>query len=157
MLNGDAGNDHLNGDLGDDNLIGGAGKDELSGGDGADILNGGSGKDVLTGGAGADIFRFDSFGKSNADNIKDFVSGVDQIQLDHTIFSALSAPGTNGGINPTDFVSGAHAFASNANEHIIFDTSTGNLLYDADGNGTQPVQLIAHVTGSVVASDIFIA
>mgnify|MGYP000445190962 CR=1 FL=1 len=49
------------------------------GGKGADILDGGAGRDVLVGGRGADVFMFSQAPK--ADKIKDFKSGVDQVDM----------------------------------------------------------------------------
>lgn len=85
-LYGYEGNDRLSGNQGDDKLYGGSGDDVLLGGIGNDLLLGGSGKDVLTGGAGSDIFVFGATGDSPAaatkrDQISDFVSGVDKINL----------------------------------------------------------------------------
>src|SRR3546814_9171761 len=58
---------------------GAGGADKLYGGDGPDHLIGGSGNDLLAGGAGADWFVFAS--GSGADEIIDFVSGADHIDL----------------------------------------------------------------------------
>ena len=68
---------------GDDTLIGNTGSDTLSGGGGADILNGGLGNDIMTGGAGADQFTFavGDFVGQMGDQITDFVSGEDTIEL----------------------------------------------------------------------------
>ena len=65
-------------------LIGSARRDELNGGAGDDVLIGGLGADGLFGGAGADIFRYEAPSHSTAsetDIIRDFVSGVDVIDL----------------------------------------------------------------------------
>ena len=58
-------------------LIGLDGNDALTGGKLGDLLDGGYGNDTLTGNSGRDIFRL-SRGK---DEIKDFKSGTDEIQI----------------------------------------------------------------------------
>ncbi|HEY8381563.1 MAG TPA: M10 family metallopeptidase [Microvirga sp.] len=65
-------------------LKGGAGNDVLHGEGGGDTLIGGVGRDTLAGGEGFDRFRFDTIGESfgrTSDTIKDFVRGVDRIDL----------------------------------------------------------------------------
>ena len=82
--------DQLSGGDGDDVLIGGgakdrlngdAGNDILSGGFGADRLFGGSGNDTLTGGDGGDTFRFEVSGGSDADQVVDFSSQDDRVEV----------------------------------------------------------------------------
>jgi Ca2+-binding RTX toxin-like protein len=133
---GGAGNDTLSGGAGADTLSGGAGNDKLAGGAGDDTIAGGLGADTLAGGAGADGFLFDvSLGQDNVDRIADFGAG-DQIVLDHTIFAALDV----GALAEAAFWAGTSA--QDANDRIIYDKATGNLYYDADGNGEVAAQLI---------------
>jgi Ca2+-binding RTX toxin-like protein len=82
------GADTLEGGDGDDWLYGdgrtsaatvAGGADKLYGGGGADHLIGGGGNDLLAGGAGADWFVFAP--GSGADEISDFTSGADHIDL----------------------------------------------------------------------------
>jgi serralysin len=83
-LTGTNGNNSLYGQGGNDTLNGRGGSDRLYGSDGNDKLIGGTGKDVLLGGAGADVFDFNSVKEtlsSARDTIKDFVRGVDDIDL----------------------------------------------------------------------------
>src|SRR6185369_10855944 len=44
--------------------------------------------------------------------------------------------------------------AHDATDRIIFNTSTGDLYYDADGTGSATAQRIAAVTGTLAATDI---
>ena len=138
-LKGDVGQDTLTGGGGDDTLIGGSGKDVLIGGKGKDTLKGGkgddtlvggTGNDTLTGGSSSDTFVFDSkLNKhSNVDKITDFQVNKDMIWLDASIFGAI---GTKLGKGEFHIGTKAH----DANDHIIYDKTTGNLYYDEDGKG----------------------
>jgi len=135
LLDGAAGNDTLKGQGGDDTLLGADGNDNLSGG---------LGRDVLAGGAGADHFVFDSAiaGGTNVDQIVDFVQGQDVIDLSAAIFAAVGAPGN---LAASAFVSEPGAVAHDANQHIVHDTNTGTLYYDADGSRAQPMVAFAQI------------
>lgn len=133
------------------------GGDILSGGDNNDTLNGDLGSDTLTGGLGADQFVFDSAlgidlatGLNNIDTITDFTVGIDHIMLEHAAFDALAALGIPGvAIDANNFFSGTdildtsgatgidiNGISLGVDDYIKYDTGTGNLFYDADGNGT---------------------
>ena len=65
-------------------LIGGSLADPIVGNGGNDILIGGTGADAISGGAGADLFVYQSRADSvqgSLDNLYDFESGVDRIDL----------------------------------------------------------------------------
>jgi Ca2+-binding RTX toxin-like protein len=129
-LSGAAGMDTLLGGGGNDLLEGGKQKDRLDGGDKADTLNGGESNDVLTGGVGADSFLFDTALAKNVDKITDFNVAQDTILLDNAVFQALGGTGNLAGAN---FVVGPAA--ADGNDFIIYDSASGVLFYDADGNG----------------------
>jgi Ca2+-binding RTX toxin-like protein len=149
--------DILNGGDNDDFLIGGANNDTLNGGNGNDYLRGGAGNDTLNGGAGADLFVFNLApnSTSNHDTIQDFdASGVDKILLEDTVFTAIGPT-----LDATEFRASAGGNAADANDFILFDTTTGNLYYDADGNGAGTKLLIATLTvttGTFDPGDIII-
>ena len=118
----------------------------MNGGAGNDILVGGSDSDSMTGGTGSDIFFFKTtLGPANVDLVNDFTSTVDHLHLDNTIFTALV---TEGALSVDAFVSGAGAVATTAEQHIIYDTSTSNLYYDADGSGAGAAIQFATLSGS---------
>jgi Ca2+-binding RTX toxin-like protein len=124
----------LTGNDGDNVLKGQGGKDTLAGGTGDDVLDGGAGKDRLGGGGGADTFHFSSAidGAPNVDTINGFVSGTDRLRLDNDVFLGLLA----GDLAPGRFVAGPGlASGQDANDRIVYDTTTGRLYYDSDGNG----------------------
>jgi serralysin len=141
-LNGGAGNDSGDGGFGNDILSGGRGDDTLSGGFGADTLNGGRGNDSLTGGVGGSIDTFvfsNALTAGNVDDIEDFSSPFDQIALDDAVFTGLGL----GALAAGAFRVGA--FALDATDRIIYQASTGNLYFDADGVGGTGRQQFAHV------------
>ena len=124
----------------------------LTGNLGNDTLAGGLGNDVLTGGAGSDTFVFDtSPGAGNVDTIKDFVAGTDHLSFDNAIFGAL---GAQGALAPNVFHLGS--VAQGTDDHLIYNTTTGALYYDADGVGGQAAVEVAVLAGhpALVAADI---
>jgi Ca2+-binding RTX toxin-like protein len=127
----------------------------LFGNDGANVLNGGAGHDVLTGGLDADTFLLDVLGASSADKdvFKDFISGTDTIEISVSAFASLGAYGL-GELDPGELTFGAKATA--AGQHLIYNTGTGGLFYDADGVGGAAQIQIAALTGhpTLNASDI---
>ncbi len=130
-LNGGGGNDTLTGGAGNDTLNGGAGNDTLKAGSGNDTLNGGSGNDKLTGGAGKDSFLFNTTlnATTNVDHIFDFSSVDDKILLSHSVFSAAGGLGT---LATAAFHIGASA--ATAGNRIIYNSATGALIYNSNGN-----------------------
>jgi Ca2+-binding RTX toxin-like protein len=102
---------------------------------GNNVLTGNAGNNVLTGGSGNDLFRFDTVlnASTNVDTITDFATGVDDIQLENAIFTSLTA---TGGLNAGYFIGGAGVTAAaDANDYLIYDSTTGALYYDPDGTG----------------------
>lgn len=135
----------LGGGQGDDTLDGGVGNDILSGGDGVDLLIGGLGNDLLTGGSGTDKFRFEKvLGKTNIDTITDFATGIDRIELDDAIFKKFIR---DSDLSDNFVSSGTGVKALDSNDHLIFNTATGALFYDADGNGAGAAIQFATLTG----------
>jgi Ca2+-binding RTX toxin-like protein len=123
----------------------------VTGNAGANVLNGGAGADQLFGRGGADTFAFTTaLGGGNVDAILDFVSGADRIALDDAIFAGIGGPG---GLNANTFVLGSAA--QDANDRIVYNSTTGQLFYDADGNGAGGQVLFAMLQSSpaLTASD----
>lgn len=138
---------------GDDLLIGRGGNDTLNGGAGNDRLFGQTGNDTLTGGAGADSFYFtDALGPTNVDRISDFLASADTLVLENAIFTALTA---TGGLAATAFVTGAAA--TTAAHRIVYNSGTGQILYDADGVGGGAAVLFASlVPGTALTAADFV-
>jgi Ca2+-binding RTX toxin-like protein len=126
------------------------------GSQGNDTLNGGLGNDQLSDSEGNDSFVFSSFGTGNADVLTGFASGGDKIHLDGTVMTALGASG-NFSAGDARFFAGAGANAGHdADDRVVYNTSTGQLWYDADGSGASTAQLIATLQGTpgLSATDI---
>ena len=147
-----------------DKLTGGSGNDMLIGGAGNDTLLGGLGNDTLTGGTGADIFGFNTTPNTltNIDKITDFVSGTDKLQFSKTIFAGITtAAGTGLGTTLTakEFVSSTTATSgTTTTSHLIYNSTTGGLYYDADGSakGAAVEVAIIGTHPTLAASDILI-
>ena len=123
----------------------------------ANVLNGGLGIDILTGGLGTDTFVFNStLGATNVDQITDFSVVDDTFNLENTgagLFTALTTTGT---LAAGAFVIGAAA--SNATQRVIYNSTNGDVLYDADGTGaTAAVKFATIGTGlALTNADFFI-
>jgi serralysin len=117
-----------------DSLIGSDENNFLAGYDEDDLLAGGLGNDTLMGGQGRDIFLFNaSLNKTgNKDILRDFQSNQDLIHLDKDIFAALTDEGT---LHSDLFCANTTGTALDDNDSILYNTSSGALLYDADGSG----------------------
>lgn len=111
-------------------LVGNQFGQTIVGNAGTNIIDGKGGNDELFGGAGADQFRFSSaLGAGNVDRILDLQTGTDRIALDHSIFQRFN-PGT---LDPAFLRIGS--LATDDNDFIIYNSDTGALSYDPDGNG----------------------
>jgi serralysin len=123
--------ENVKGGAGSDRLVGNAAANLLEGNAGNDTIYGGAGKDVLTGGAGYDRFVFNKKpGSTNVDQITDFRHDTDMILLNDTTFTGV---GTR--LDPGEFYARSGAVsAHDSSDRIVYDTGSGRLYYDADGN-----------------------
>ncbi|WP_158623118.1 calcium-binding protein [Pseudorhodobacter sp. E13] len=147
LMTGGTGNDRLYGDEGDDQLygndgadwlLGGDGNDALLGGLGNDTLIGGAGRDTLDGGAGADVFVWltaaDSPNSSSRDQLRDFETGVDRIdlsQLHPDLHWVYQLTGTAG--------------------DVFYNAAIGRVLVDLNGSGTADFSI--DITGAPLLSE----
>lgn len=128
------------------NLTGDDQANTLIGHAGQNVLDGGLGNDTLTGGAGADKFQFSTtLGSNNVDTITDFTAG-DLIQVSRAVFATTAGGGygTSGAISADNFVVGSAA--QDANDYFVYNQSTGQLFFDADGSGAGAAVLFAQLT-----------
>jgi Ca2+-binding RTX toxin-like protein len=112
-------------------LTGTSGDDLIDARGGDDMIWGKDGSDVLSGGDGQDGFTFDSKpGSANIDTILDFNPEHDTIRLNDAVFAELE----RGKPSADNFVIGAAA--KDSDDYVIYNSKTGALSYDPDGNGS---------------------
>ena len=105
---------------------------------------------MIRGGAGADTFIFDTApGAGNIDKILDFEVGVDQIVLDQSVFVGLAA----GALSSAQVFGAADGLATDAQHRIVYDTTTGVLHFDPDGNGAEVSIQFATLTAGLAIDD----
>jgi Ca2+-binding RTX toxin-like protein len=129
--------DNVTGSAFGDILIGNANANFLNGGDGDDKLTGGGGADNLTGGNGADAFVYKNPNEGR-DIITDFGNGGDIFQISASGFGGGFVAGTllqTTAVATGVFVGGSNPGYLGQMAHVLYDTATGLLSFDADGNG----------------------
>jgi len=145
-------------------LVGFAGADTLIGGGGADTLSGNAGNDVLTGGPGSDFFVFyERPGSTNVERITDFKSGEDDILFYDDLMTGLKGTSAPVALPASQYklvTSGTGFSAGDADDRIIYNTTTDALYYDPDGSGRAAAIKIATVvlagTAHPLASDFLV-
>jgi serralysin len=131
-------NNLIIGNSGNNALAGNAGADSMRGNGGNDVLRGGAGSDTMTGGAGSDAFLFDS-PIGGIDRITDF-NTADTIRLENAVFTAIAGIGV---LTAGQFVRNGSGLAQDANDRIVYETDTGRLSYDSNGNAAGGSNIIA--------------
>jgi len=155
-----------------DRFVGNGGADTLTGGLGNDTFVFGKVLSYAVVGTATDAqgygLKDSAITSDDADVITDFTSGKDKIELHVDQFDKLGAYYQDDDgiytINPAtvatsaNFVSGAGAVPASATHYLIYNTTTGVLSYDADGNGSGAALTIATLVGSptLVFSDFVI-
>jgi Ca2+-binding RTX toxin-like protein len=118
----------------------------LQGNAGANTLNGLGGSDTISGFGGSDTFVFNSaLGAANVDIITDYAVATDQILLENAIFTGLGA----GVLGAAAFSSSIDGVATDASDRIMYETDTGFLWFDADGNNAGVRVRFADLTGGL--------
>ena len=117
------------------NLVGNEIDQAILGNNGVNKIYGRLGNDTLTGNGGNDAFIFDTklSASANVDRITDFSNffgNDDTIRLDDAIFTDLSL----GALNASFFKANSAGVATDSNDRIVYNTSTGALYYDTNGN-----------------------
>jgi hypothetical protein len=112
-------------------------------GSGNDVVTAGAGANTVTLGAGADTLVFNSL--TGAETVTDFNVSADKIQLSLDAYPTLDSTGSL-----TSNMFEAAAAATHATTRIVYDVSTGNLFYDADGSGSTAAVLIGTLSNKPV-------
>ncbi len=113
-----------------------------------DTLTGGQGADTLTGGSGYDSFVFNHPTATGVDRITDFSSAYDTIQLENSVFTALTKTGF---LASSAFSKGGAAH--DATDRIIYDPATGVVSYDPDGTGAAAAQQIVKLSANLALTN----
>ena len=125
-------NDTILGGGGNDDMGGEWGRDNLAGGLGNDSIGGGGEDDTLTGNGGVDEFYFAwDLVDVGADRVTDFAAG-------ETLWVGSRWGGglVNQDLVANQFRSGVGVTTANsASQRFIYNTTTGDLYFDADGSG----------------------
>ncbi len=119
----------------------------LIGNAGANVIDGKGGNDILEARTGADTLAFTTaLGGGNVDLILGFATGSDRIHLDDAVFTGLGL----GALNANAFVTGSAA--GDADDRIVYNSATGALFFDADGNGAGAAIQFATLQGAPALS-----
>ncbi len=129
------------------------GNDVITSNNRTGVIAGGSGKDLLIGGSGADIFDYQA-PNEGLDTIRDFNPTDDLIFVRGSSFEGGLIRGTL--LSEQFFIGSA---ATSSSQRFIYNSFTGNLLYDKDGSGiTPPLQLATLNTGlNLTYENIFVS
>ena len=138
----------------DDRFVSNGGHDTLTGGYGSDTFAFGKIWTQTVTGDDDEVQWYENVGvdltNADTDTITDFASGVDKIELNTDQFASLV------GFNAGNLVVGSGPL--DADDYLVFNTSTNTLQYYADGNGGSAAIDIAILTGvsSITAADIVV-
>jgi Ca2+-binding RTX toxin-like protein len=136
------------------NLVGNSVNQTIVGNAGSNAIYGGLGNDNLQGLGGADFFMFNTaLGANNIDTL--YFTVADTVNLENAIFTGLTGTGT---LSTNQFVSNTSGLATTATQHIIYESDTGNLYYDSNGNAAGGSVVFAHLAAglAVTSADFFI-
>jgi Ca2+-binding RTX toxin-like protein len=159
IITGNLGANVLRGLGGDDSLDGGGSPDTLRGGGGDDMLRSNQGGDELTGGSGSDTFSL-TFNGDGVALIADFVGGSDRILLESAGWmTSLGRDGAFSAGDPRFHAAPGAASGHDADDRVIYNTSSAELYFDPDGSGANGAYLIARLQAgaTLAASDIVVA
>ena len=131
-------------------IVGNAAVNVLRGFDGGDQLQGMAGNDTLVGGDGNDKFLFNTAlnAATNVDTITDMTAGIDIIRLDDAHFVGIGAVGV---LNADAFHIGAAA--ADAEDRIVYNSATGQLFFDSNGNAAGGSTLFANLIPGLALSN----
>ena len=85
------------------------------------------------GGIGGDQFVFNTAlnAATNVDRVTDFNAAADTIVLENAIVTTIVGTGT---LTAAQFVANATGTAQDADDCIVYETNTGSVFFDSNGN-----------------------
>jgi Ca2+-binding RTX toxin-like protein len=91
-----------------------------------------------------------------ADVIKDFTPRRDELLFDNSVYEALGAEDKWRAGDERFYAAAGATSGHDADDRLIYNTTTGDLYYDADGNGAGAALPVASLQGAptLAASDI---
>jgi VCBS repeat-containing protein len=124
----------------------------IHGNEGTNFLNGGFGNDKLSGFGGADTFVFNTTlnALNNVDTITDFNVAADTIRLENGIFAQLAATGTLA----LNLFKNINLGVQDGDDVILYNDTTGALIYDSNGLGLGGQTQFATLTGSPTVTNL---
>src|SRR5207249_9995695 len=111
-----------------------------------------------SGGSLTTSFRSAESGAANADTLLNFDTNWDALRFDASAFTTLGGPGHFAAGDARFYAAPGAAGGHDADDRFVYNTSTGQLYYDADGAGGADAQLVATVQGAspILANDIWV-
>ena len=90
------------------------------------------------------------------DRITDFASPADQLAFENAVFTGLGSAGTFSSTDGRCVAGAGLTSGQDSNDRIIYNTTNGNLYYDANGSASGGSVQIATLQGvpTLAASDI---
>jgi Ca2+-binding RTX toxin-like protein len=130
----------------------------ITGNGAKNVITGNAGKNTLTGGLEDDTFVFTTrLSNAKADRITDFNRIDDVMHLQNTgsgLFNGLA----NGALAASKFKSNTTGTATDADDRIVYNRTTGDLFFDSNGSGAGGAIKFATLTNKAVltAADFFV-
>ena len=91
------------------------------------------------------MFKTNLGAGANFDKITDFDPANDLFHLDNAVFTGL----VNGALAASAFAANLSGVATDALDRIIYETDTGDLFFDVDGNGAAGRVRFAQITAGL--------
>ncbi len=130
----------------------------ITGNGGKNVITGNLGKNTLTGGLDDDTFVFNTkLSSTKADRITDFTRVDDVMHLENTgtgLFNGLA----NGVLAASRFKANATGTATDSDDRIIYNKTTGDLFFDKNGSGAGGAIKFATLSDkpTITAADFFV-
>src|SRR5207248_2023335 len=97
-------------------------------------------------------------GSGDTDLVIDFTSGSDELGFDTAAFPAIGQIGNLFAGDERFYAAAGATSGHDSTDRIVYNTSTGQVFYDADGSGAGAAQLLVTLQGapSLAATDIIV-